>query len=1084
MGGKKNKALKTVSKILISLLLISLLGYLGYIGYVSIKSKPYKVRVTNVTDSAFTVSWITDKPMIGVVYYDENNDFLPGPLVSMGKKVAVDDRDMSKAQTECIEKFTERASKTKDENFVVDVSGFNCEDVKITKYGKYYTHHVTVENLEPDKTYYFRIGNGRTTYNKNNGVYTENELSGIDLFLAKTRNVFTEVGTPNPAYGVTYNLYYDKEKNLVKNISFDSLMFLLAKKDGVVLGQFSGVANSDGGWSIDLGNIRDLEGNIIERKDGIELEFIPQTENFLPANRKVVSLNDVESPLLMVGNNHDTWEEPEKEKQGSVSSERGVLDILKYKSLASSDTRADGDTDEMIVTNKVRDCLDPDGCVCLFDKQGNNYMIRIDVKKGEKCSPKTVCKGKDKWPGKMDIQMGDMCIDPSGCECFTGSTNANKDAECGCECGVEGCVGGNGSEEDYDAFGRLVLNAKDKVTCDYDKGCLCVQYYEGSTPRRAALTKGLTCRETTSGLPAPADYNDEGELILYADEASPCNYDKGCICVQYGDGWTNPKMTPLRKGATCRGSIAPPSGSQKLESNQCYLYTPFSSSGESFIDAAKKYFPNENCKLITLDEGKTCADFRNKLAASSSTLTTTLRKFSHLIFDEPTCGGLLGNYRFDPNNREVECERVGNNIQGNNVSHSFESCEDLRKTGKTDSGEEVLGSIANGTGSLTGISLSPGLKFAQTYVCCYAGDIADLGRWNWLRFTPIAGFYINTIQQLKNIGKGLFTLEPSCSPTNTFLDNSLCEGAVSSSSSLPSNRGGFLKKTFAQGENPNNYFLYFPETGAYNLSLSSKLKTTALSGNGVGGAFFYEERNGVDGYQAAKDLSNPAENEDRLVPQSSVVLSVNKETIAQELSLDKGVNIISLTLLPSTGKESRVLNSDEFLKLVNNAGDNVSAISSFSGGQWANGTVYDFKTGETKGVPFSLSQGIGYLVMAERGTTISVPGYAVKESIPVAFSSGWNLIGIHGHSRAYTAKSLINSISSIKGLKANHVSYWPTSKGMYEGYQLSEGQEYGQDFPISKDLGYFVRISDFKPLTPTCKSINWNPGGQKNGECN
>ena len=140
------------------------------------------------------------------------------------------------------------------------------------------------------------------------------------------------------------------------------------------------------------------------------------------------------------------------------------------------------------------------------------------------------------------------------------------------------------------------------------------------------------------------------------------------------------------------------------------------------------------------------------------------------------------------------------------------------------------------------------------------------------------------------------------------------------------------------------------------------------------------------------------------------------------------------------------------------------------------------KQGQLKEL-LSLAQGRGYLVMAEKDTTISVPGYKVKESIPIALSSGWNLVGIHGHSRRYTAKSLINSINSIEGLKANNVTFWPTNRGMYQGYQQSEGQAYGQDFPIVKDLGYFIRISEFNPKQSGCKSILWNPGGQKNGEC-
>ncbi len=1031
MGGKKNNALKTVSKILISLLLISLLGYLGYIGYVSIKSKPYKVRVTNVTDSAFTVSWITDKPMAGVVYYDENNDFLPGPLVSMGKKVAVDDRDMSKAQTECIEKFTEKASKTKDNNFVVDVSGFNCEDVKITKYGKYYTHHVTVENLEPDKTYYFRIGNGITAYSKNNGVYTENELPGIDMFLAKTRNVFTEVGTPYPAFGSTYNLYYDKEKDLMKNVSFDSLMFLLAKKDGIVLAQFSGVANSDGGWSIDLGNIRDLKGNIIEGKDGIELEFIPQTENFLPANRKVVSLNDVESPLLMVGNNHDAWEEPEKEKQSSVSSERGVLDILKHKSLASSDTRADGDTDEMIVTNKVRDCLDPDGCVCLFDKQGNNYMIRIDVKKGEKCEPKTVCKANDKWPGKMDIQMGDMCIDPSGCECFNGSTNANMDAECGCECGVEGCTGGEKETINGDnplGPGNLTKESYTSLTE------LCGDFYKPAQVRYKGYKEG---KENALVCLSNSDYDrvkrrckdGMGQGVL-------STHWKLNHIVENSDGTYSLGEEVIGTGNT--GNLVCPKVSLALAididknagvKEQAEAYTKYKCCVTEENDRGVfgyKYSFEKDCSMVA-DAEKCDIPLKSSYCIDS--------KDPNLLFAVLYAQSKDNQY----NNDKTVCEEEGGESlrgstgYGNETSHYGKNCcEKKESAGKT----YQINRCANP-------------EMVRWKFCIDNGKVGDVFHPNPIRY-----------DEFRLGGK---------SDVARFFEK-------------------FKKSTLANidtaslEENIETVF-FFPESGMYEVNTYGG-GSTLLMGDKETSYFYFKNRDGVEGYQAPADPANPKENEDIIVPRVIAEVSVSKTTTGKEIELRKGINIMSFDFLPTKAGDEKKLSSGDFLSLANASGRKVSSIGQFVGGQWQRGTSYDFEKDKVTGPLFDLIFGKGYVVVAEEDVTITVPGHDIKSPVPIAFSSGWNLIGVHGHSTSYTAKSLINSVSSIEGLKANNVTYWPTSKGMYQGYQLSEGQEYGQDFPISKDLGYFVRISDFKPLTPTCKSINWNPGGQKNGECN
>ncbi|HNW33097.1 MAG TPA: hypothetical protein PKL44_02555, partial [Candidatus Dojkabacteria bacterium] len=98
------KVFRILAKGVLVLTGLFLLGFLGWTVYKGIKFRPYKVRVTNVTDSAFTVSWVTDSPMPGIVYYGEKDTFLPGPLAWLGKKKAVDDRDFSDAQSECVRK--------------------------------------------------------------------------------------------------------------------------------------------------------------------------------------------------------------------------------------------------------------------------------------------------------------------------------------------------------------------------------------------------------------------------------------------------------------------------------------------------------------------------------------------------------------------------------------------------------------------------------------------------------------------------------------------------------------------------------------------------------------------------------------------------------------------------------------------------------------------------------------------------------------------------------------------------------------------------------------------------------------------
>jgi len=77
---------------------------------------PQEVEITNVTSTAFTVSWKTDKPTVGMV-----------KIVSPEEKIFADSRDLTRQEA-----------------------------------GEYYLHYVVVSGLSPAKDYYFWVGsNGR-----------------------------------------------------------------------------------------------------------------------------------------------------------------------------------------------------------------------------------------------------------------------------------------------------------------------------------------------------------------------------------------------------------------------------------------------------------------------------------------------------------------------------------------------------------------------------------------------------------------------------------------------------------------------------------------------------------------------------------------------------------------------------------------------------------------------------------------------------------------------------------------------------------------------------------------------------------
>jgi putative lipoic acid-binding regulatory protein len=229
-----------------------------------------------------------------------------------------------------------------------------------------------------------------------------------------------------------------------------------------------------------------------------------------------------------------------------------------------------------------------------------------------------------------------------------------------------------------------------------------------------------------------------------------------------------------------------------------------------------------------------------------------------------------------------------------------------------------------------------------------------------------------------------------------------------------------------------------------------------------------------------EDPDNPTSDEDIVLSAIASEITYSQETTAKQYDIKEGVNIVSFDFIITDSNSGAYMASDVMIQAKTNNVD-IKYISTFDGGRWYE--AYSCTSDTCTGTDFSIVPGRGYLIYANNSGSLTIPGYNLKSSIPVAFSSGWNLVGIHGYTTAYTARTLIDSINKIDGLTANNVSWWPTSKGKYEGLQVENNTEYGLDFAISPTNGYFVRISEFAPSDTTCKSILWNDGGTLNGTC-
>lgn len=129
----------------------------GFLPRASEDAVPKQVRITNITDTGFTVSFITDEVAPGYVQHGTSQNRM--------STQARDDRDQL-ANTA----------------------------------NNYLTHHVSVRGLEPATQYYFRIGTGgRTTYDNNGqpfNVRTARRQTDTSEAMTAYGTVSTEVGNP------------------------------------------------------------------------------------------------------------------------------------------------------------------------------------------------------------------------------------------------------------------------------------------------------------------------------------------------------------------------------------------------------------------------------------------------------------------------------------------------------------------------------------------------------------------------------------------------------------------------------------------------------------------------------------------------------------------------------------------------------------------------------------------------------------------------------------------------------------------------------------------------------------------------
>jgi len=204
---------------------------------------PKQIKITNISENSFSVSWVTDVSTIGFVRFGE----AAGKL----EQTIADDRDQLSGEA-----------------------------------GIFATHHVTLKNLKPDTKYYFKLGSGtsRVLYDNSGAAYA-----------IATPAVLSTPPAADTAYGTIRKS---------ETIPAEGALVYLTLPNATPL---STVAQSDGNWAVSLSTARseDLGAYVAYDRQATVLEIFVQSGEGQTATAVTVTGNDAPVAPIVLGQAHD-----------------------------------------------------------------------------------------------------------------------------------------------------------------------------------------------------------------------------------------------------------------------------------------------------------------------------------------------------------------------------------------------------------------------------------------------------------------------------------------------------------------------------------------------------------------------------------------------------------------------------------------------------------------------------------------------------------------------------------------------------------------------------------------------------------
>ncbi len=1005
---------------------------IGYLGYRFYEFKPYRVIASNVTSRSATISWVTDSAEPGMVVYKEGNTILPIWISKYGMGNGYDDRDYSNAELEA-------ASKTQEN--IAESGDISAEDIEteiiVTELGTYWSHHVSIRNLNPETEYEFMVGDG-LVFEKANTVDTENNI-------VTTLQEDDEIRTPVPAYGIVR--YYDNEEFLRVN---DGIVYLILSEliTGAKSELISSITNDEGGWYIDLASAYTSDGkkfiNIIADEEYVNIyaDIVIEGVQYGRWNKKVAY--QYISPTHTIDlYNPDDNQLPTKDEYleyQEKSIKLSFLDKLIGRVFAHSNRYGTCSGDACGCGGQCG-FVNSSPCVCSCNG------VTKSIGAGTTCQVAETTE-----VAKTDADIAEV---PNVlCPRATGSSTSG-----GCSGNGGACYYNNGftdSKGNYCYNGRWI-NETDKEKWDSGGEYSNIAY--GANPSGGSSSStplGKKCCGFPAGTNVWKDlalYDScEGSLEDLTGKVTVCSgtynsaepLSRVCCGFPAGSGsWTNLNMynstcpdgydNLTGVASMCEGSYTTTTLSSPI---CCAMYFPINNKWSLFTNwtSCPSGSIPYTVSLLSNCSGYLDADKIN----TTADVDTSTRCEDSSFYDLISSSSAEGFY-YNCGKSEVYEQkeyRDKTSCANNTFFIGGYCCDEMEGKYSFMSGKYVKCSSDNVWIEVTKDDISKKVTYA--YDILEANETCDISKYEYC-YCPLSD--------------EIFTDQAQCVKLSqlTRLVRSVFASTNSQDSYLIDTENSMI-----QNLTPGIYsFDYNNESYIFEVTEYEYLE--------AGGEFSLYIDVNKDGIIDDTDIN---------VTNSAKEIELTAIKKGFNYSLQEGFNFVSF---PFIFTDDDIKTASDLLTYLNNKyNDSFYSISKYDSGKWVmvggNGGTYDQND-------FQLIPGQGYVLKTRWDVDITLYGNEVTydsstDSAPIYLSSGWNLVGLYGTSvKSYTAESILKDITNYEDINftAVNVSRWVESRALYEALQRdTDGTVYGLDFPIELKKSYFIKVTEGEG--------NWEPG--------